>query len=199
MKFQLVLLSLVVLFVSLPSVVFAQLPLSAVQSEETSEAAPKVETVKKSWEGPVFGLGFGLGLGRASLETFGYGDVSVGSPLVGQLPIRARLGYGLSESTVLYGGIGAERGLGADAEGNEPYGVLGMMFRRRWSDYYGFFALGTTRAIDRGRAFVFRGGSGIEVHPGLSVEAACAIRYLSLENASRTSVVLDLTFNYHFY
>ena len=46
MKNQLVLLSLVVLFVSLSSVVFAQPPLRAVQSGETSQAASTGETVK---------------------------------------------------------------------------------------------------------------------------------------------------------
>ena len=46
MKNALVLL-LVVLFVSLPSVVFAQPPLSAVQSGETSQAASTAETTAK--------------------------------------------------------------------------------------------------------------------------------------------------------
>ena len=46
MKIQLVLLSLVVLFVSLSSVVFAQPPLGSVQSGEASEAASTGETVK---------------------------------------------------------------------------------------------------------------------------------------------------------
>ena len=45
----------------------------------------------------------------------------------------------------------------------------------------------------------FRGGSGMEVSPGLSVEGTCAVRILSIEGASITGVSVDLTFNYHFY
>ena len=192
MKIPLVLLSLVVLFVSLPSVVFAQPPLRAVQSGETSQAAPKVEAVKKSWEGPVFGIGLGLGISRA---TFTNASASIDGPLVGILPVRVRLGYGLSDRAVLYAGVGREPGL------NVP-DVLGMMFRgARNRDYYGFFALGATRAIVGYRTFVFRGGSGMEVSPGLSVEGTGAVRILSIEGTSITgvSVSVDLTFNYHFY
>ena len=47
MKHALVLLSLVVLFVSLPSVVFAQPPLRAILSGETSQAASTVGTVEE--------------------------------------------------------------------------------------------------------------------------------------------------------
>ena len=46
MKIQLGLLLVVVLFVSLPSVVFSQPPLGAVQPGETSQIAPKVETAE---------------------------------------------------------------------------------------------------------------------------------------------------------
>lgn len=198
MKNPLVLLLLVVLFVSLPSVVFAQPPLSAVQSGETSQAAPMAEAVKKSWEGPFSGFGIGLGIARDTVE---YRGVSVDTPLVGMLPVRVRLGYGLSDSAILYGSIFSFRALNGSSAGEwvEPAGVLGMMFRRgRDSRYYGFAALGAGFGSDP-RSIYFRGGSGTEVYPGISLEGACLIEYLNIEDVSFTTVVLDLTFNYHFY
>ena len=208
MKNQLVLLSLVVLFVSLSSVVFAQPPLRAVQSGETSQAAPKVEAVKKSWEGPVFGLGLGLGLVRAGLAVQGE---TLGGSTGGTLPVRVRLGYGLSDRVVLYAGFGREyaltvpdNALGDVPRWNATYGVLGMMFRgARVRENYGFLGLGATTAVEsegyRARGYVFRGGSGFEVNPGLSLEATCQIRYVQVESVSITGLSAELTFNYHFY
>ena len=197
MKNQLVLLSLVVLFVSLSSVVFAQPPLSAVQSGETSQAASTTEAVKKSWEGPLFGFGLGLGILRGTVSLL---DESEDSPIVGAIPVKVRLGYGLSDRTVLYGSVASLRGLGDVSEWAAPYGVLGMMFRGvRSSRYYGFAALGASFEGDP-RGFYAKGGSGTEVYPGLSLEGACAIEYVNYgAGLSSTTVLLDLTFNYHFY
>lgn len=183
MKIQLGLLLVVVLCVSLPSVVFAQLP----------------ETAQKSWEGPVFGLGLGLGIGRATYEDFG--GESEDSPLIGVLPIRVRLGYGLSDSMVLYGVVSGYHAVGY-GEWSPPFGAIGMMYRTsRTSKYYGFFAIGGSIVEDDwgDRYFSVRGGSGLEVHPGISVEGTCSVEYLPYEGGSETAVILDLTFNYHFY
>ena len=217
MKHLLVLLSLVVLFVSLSSVVFAQPPLGAVQSGETSQAASTAEAVKKSWEGPFFGFGLGLGVTKVAGGGFGGWDEWVEGPLRGILPIRARLGYGLSNSVAFYGLVGVESALGFSDEWVDlqqrygldpyvewtfPYGALGVMFRAGQSDYYGFFDLGLTvkgndPSLDGfwehflwSSRLAIRGGSGIEVHPGISVEVTCALTSL---------VLVDVTFNYHFY
>ena len=189
MKNQLVLLSLVVLFVSSVTVVFSH-PLDITITE-----VPNM----KSWEGPVFGLGLGLGIARFTFEDFGGG--SEDSPLIGLLPIRIRLGYGLSDSMVLYGAVSGYHGLGFGVW-SPPYGALGMMYRTsRASKYYGFFAIGGTLVEDDGgdRYFSVRGGSGLEVHPGLSVEGACSVDYVPTVGGSGTGIILDLTFNYHFY
>ena len=186
MKFQLALLLVVVLFVSLPSVVFSQ------------PAIPG-EAPTKTWEGPVFGLGLGLGIARATFEDFGGG--STDSPLIGVLPIRVRLGYGLSNSMILYGVVSGYNAIGRDTW-SPPSGALGMMYRTsRTSKYYGLFAIGGSLVEDDwgDRYFSVRGGSGLEVHPGLSVEGACSVEYLPYEGGSETAVILDLTFNYHFY
>ena len=196
MKIQLVLLSLVVLFVSLSSVVFAQPPLRAVQSGETSQAASTAGAVKKSWEGPIFGFGLGLGLARASAEDL---VDSEDTPLVGMLPVRVRLGYGLSDRTVLYGSVLSFRALAAGGAWSTPGGGLGVMHRGRYdSSYYWFSSLGVSFESDP-RPIWARGGYGREVNPGLSVEAAGSIEYFNYWGVSFTTVVVDLTFNYHFY
>ena len=217
MKIQLGLLLLVVLFVSLSSVVFAQPPLSAVQSGEASPAAPTAEAVKKSWEGPFFGLGLGLGAMKVGTMSEPFADEWVESPLGGILPIRVRLGYGFSNSVVLYGLVGIDRVLGFSdkwvayqqrysydnpyVEWTFPYGALGVMFRAGQSDYYVFFDLGLSVAreyepfwenFSLNAAPLIRGGSGLEVHPGLFVE-------VTLAGTLRSSALVDLTFNYHFY
>ena len=195
MKIQLVLL-LVVLFVSLPSVVLAQPPLSAVQSGETSQVAPKVEAVKKSWEGPLFGFGLGLGVARATAEYLGESE---DTPLVGLLPVQIRLGYGLSDRTVLYGSVFGVRTLVSGGEWTVPGGGIGVMHRGSYdSSYYWFSSLGASFEGDP-RPIWARGGYGREVSPGLSVEGACLIEYFNYEGVSFTTVGLDLTFNYHFY
>ena len=182
MKIQLALLLVVVLFVSLPSVVFSQSAMA--QSGE-----------QKTWEGPVFGLGLGLGLLTGTVSYLGESE---DTPIAGALPVEVRLGYGLSKSAVLYGSVASIRGLGEVQEWVDPYGLLGMMFRGGWSSrYYGFAALGTS--ISSPRAIYFKGGSGTEVHPGLSLEGACTIEYFGYEGLTTTAVLFDLTFNYHFY
>ena len=129
----------------------------------------------------------------------------------GTLPVRVRLGYGLSDRVVLYAGFGREYALTVPDDAledvprwNATYGVLGMMFRGvRVRDYYGFLGLGATTAVEsqgyRARGYVFRGGSGFEVSPGLSLEATCQIRYVRVESVSGTGLSTELTFNYHFY
>ena len=200
MKHLLVLLSLVVLFVSLSSVVFAQPLVRTLPSGETSQAASTAEAVKKSWEGPFFGFGLGLGGESGIWQESGFGGASEESAISGILPIKARLGYGLSDSTVLYGVVGNTRSFGPHDDWYAPYGALGMMFRRsRYGNYYGFFALGATRSIDGERALVSRGGSGIEVYPGLSVEGTGTVYYYTGGVGSTVFFEFDLTFNYHFY
>ena len=199
MKNLLVLLSLVVLFVSLSSVVFAQPPLGAVQSGETSQAAPKVGAVKKSWEGPLFGFGLGLGLAQATLQSQGESE---DSPIGSGLPVQIRFGYGLSERTVLYGSVISARILSGDFAGEwtGASGLVGVMVRgSRYSRDYWFSSLGASFEGDP-RALEARGGYGYEVHPGLSVEGASSIGYVSFGGGeSIIGFQLDLTFNYHFY
>ena len=197
MKIQLALL-LVVIFVSLPSVVFSQPPLGAVQSGETSQTAPTAETVKKSWEGPVFGFGLGLGLAQATVQSQGESeDSAVGSGL----PVQFRLGYGLSENTVLYGSVTTARILSGDFAGewSGAVGLVGVMVRgNRSSQDYWFASLGASFEGDP-RALEARGGYGYEFHPGLSVEGASSIGYINAWGASIIGFQLDMTFNYHFY
>ena len=197
MKIQLGLLLLVVLFVSLPSVVFSQPPLSAVQSGETSQTAPTAETVQKSWEGPFFGLGLGLGYGQGSFSAGGASiDTGTSAGLAGQI----RLGYGLSDRAVLYGSL---RSFNFGTGWTLPAGLLGFMFRGRDNTpYYGFAALGASVARDeifQTRALYITGGSGAELYKGLSLEGTGTYEYANLAGVSSTAFILDLTFNYHFY
>ena len=177
MTIKFAVLLLAVLCVSLPSVVFSQ-PLDMTLPGATS----------KSWEGPFFGLGLGLGLAKASGNT----------PLVGVLPVRVRLGYGIAPNTLLYGSVFTLRALGASGEWVDPAGVLGVMFPGgRDNRNYGFSALGTSFRSSP-RLYYLMAGYGIEVHPGLSVEGACTLESYG-EGQGLSGVVLDLTFNYHFY
>ena len=182
MKIQLALLLVVVLFVSLPSVVFAQSP----------------ETAKKSWEGPVFGFGLGLGLAQATVQSQGESeDSAIGSGL----PVQFRLGYGLSESTILYGSVITGRVLSGEFAGEwtGATGLVGVMVRgNRYSRDYWFSSLGASFEGDP-RALEARGGYGYEVHPGFSVESAASIGYINVWDTSIIGFQLDLTFNYHFY
>ena len=200
MKIQLALLLLVVLFVSLPSVVFSQPPLGAVQSGETSQPAKAAETVQKSWEGPVFGFGLGLGLAQATLQSLG---ASEDTPIGSGLPVQIRLGYGISESTILYGSVITARILSGEFAGEwtTTLGLVGVMVRaNRYSQNYWFTALGASFEGSPSRALAGRGGYGYEVHPGLSVEGASSIEYLTVGGGeSIIGFQLDVTFNYHFY
>lgn len=188
MKIQLVLLLLVVLFVSLPSVVFASPPLSAVQSGETSEATPKVETVQKSWKGSFYGLGVGLG---------GWTVKPTGHPwdaLLPASPLQFKIGYGISDSTLLYGSVLGMR-IFEDRWGDwlPGYLLLGMKWgRQRGGDSYWFISGGVS---PENSTRVVRGGYGINVYPSIFVEAAALIEYINDEGVSGMNVVGDLTFN----
>lgn len=194
MKIQLTLLLVVVLLVSLPSVVFAQTPL---QSGETSQTAKATDIVQKSWEGPLFGLGLGAGLGRLTAEEFGGGSDSGNFSFV---PVQVRLGYGISDRTVLFGAVSSWRG----SEATEWFpltGSLGVMFRRNWDrEFYGFLALGASREDDLGdSAFHFSGGSGMEIYPQVSLELTGAIDYFPLDGGSIIVYRPSITLNYHWY
>ena len=199
MKIQLALLLVVVLCVSLPSVVFSQPPLGAVQSGETSQPAKAAETAQKSWEGPIFGFGLGLGLAQATLQSEGESE---DSPIGSGLPVQIRFGYGLSGSTVLYGSVISARILSGEFTGEWTgiSGLVGFMFRgSRYSRDYWFSSLGASLEGDP-RALEFRGGYGHEVHPGISLEGASSIGYVSFGGGeSIIGFQLDLTFNYYFY
>ena len=195
MKIQLALL-LVVLFVSLPSVVFSQPPLGAVQSGETSQTAPTAETVQKSWEGPFLGLGLGLGFGSVEVTYLGE---SASTGVAGFLPFQLRLGYGLSDRSVLYGSVHMNRGLDSDGEWGDPGGFLGMMFRGRVRPAYGFAALGAGFSSDPVRPFGLRGGYGTEIYQGLAVEGAGTILGASDSGATAVAYTFDVMFYYHFY
>ena len=198
MKSQLVLLSLVVLFVSLSSVVFSRPPpVRTLPSGETSEAAPKVETVKKSWEGPLFGLGAGLGLGFGEASVLGESASSGTGSLV---DVKIRLGYGISDRTVLYGSVFRLRF--TDVESWSPtLGLFGAMWKWRGRNSYGFAALGTSFSSDSDSVstFVLRTGNGLELYPGLALEGAYTGIAISGEGASFTIHTFGLTFNYHWY
>ena len=195
MKIQLTLLLVVVLLASLPSVVFSQPPLSAVQSGETSQTAKATERVQKSWEGPFYGLGIGLGYGRATVASIG---ASVDLPPVAAIPVQTRLGYGLSDSIVLYGSILGLRFTGQTSQWAPPAALLGMMWKWSGRDSYGFTSVGFGFEGDP-RPLYVRGGSGTEVYPGIFAEAAASIEYVNLGSVSTTAYVFDLTFNYHWY
>ena len=200
MKIQLTLLLVVVLLASLPSVVFAQPPLSAVQSGETSQPAKATDIVQKSWKGSFYGLGLGAGLGRLTAEEFG-GDR--GSLDLGFLHVQVRLGYGISDRTVLFGAVSSLRTFqDDDDEGGwaTPIGSLGVMFRRKWDrEFYGFLALGASRETDGVRAFHFSGGYGMEIHPQVSLELTGAIDYVPLDGGSVIFYRPSITLNYHWY
>lgn len=199
MKNQLALLLLAVLFVSVPSVVFAQPPLGAVQSGETSQAASTPETVKKSLEGPFFGLGLGLGFGVGRVDYDWKPSESFGPTAL--LPVQLRLGYGFSDSLALYGSVLGVRALGDDAAWADPAALLGMKYRRgRQSRHsYLFTSVGVSLGGGPVGALYVRGGSGTEISPGLFVEGAGTIEYLDGEGVSGTGYVFDLTFNYLWY
>ena len=193
MKIQLTLLLVVVLLVSLPSIVFAQTPL---QSGETSQTAKATDIVQKSWKGSFYGLGVGLGYGRAEFAALGE---SLSTPPVAVIPVQIRAGYGLSDSIVLYGSILGLRFTGETSQWTDPAGLLGMMWRWRGRDSYGFTSVGLSFEGDPVRPLYVRGGSGTEVYPGIFAEAAASIEYFNLNGVSATSYIADITFNYHWY
>ncbi len=178
---------------------------TSAQQQAASEAAQARTDIKppKTWKGPIFGIGAGLGFFYATVQA-SWAGISEDSAIFGHLPIRARLGYGLSDSAVLYGVVGSERLLD-DRFSDDPmtplYGALGMMYRsRRDSSFYGFGAIGADFGGEGGnRAFLIRGGSGIEIHEHLSLEGAATVRFGSEGGVSFSLSYFDLTFNYHFY
>lgn len=191
MKIQLTLLLVVVLLVSLPSVVFAQTPL---QSGETSQTAKATDIVQKSWEGPFFGVGAGLGIGVAAARASGV----TGSGASGLLNVKIQLGYGLSDRTVLYGSVFNFRI--AEVEGwLPPLGLFGAMWKLRGRESYTFAAIGTALRSDGESVFALRTGGGVELYPGLALEGATTGIAVSDEGVSGTIYSFALTFNYHWY
>ena len=194
MKSQLVLLSLVVLFVSLSSVVFSRPPPGSVQSGETSQTAKATDIVQKSWEGPLFGLGAGLGF--ATAEASGLGETESGAGSL--VNVKIRLGYGLSDRTVLYGSVFRLRFTGSESW-SPSLGLFGAMWKWRGRDSYGFASLGTSFSSDSESTFVLRAGSGVELYQGLALEGATTGIVISDEDLSVTIFSFALTFNYHWY
>ena len=194
MKFQLTLLLVVVLLASLPSVGFAQPPLSAVQSGETSQTAKATDIVQKSWDGPFFGLGAGLGIGFLEARASG----QTGQDMRGLANVKIQLGYGLSDRTVLYGSVLNFRF--AEVEGwSSPLGLFGAMWKWPDRESYGFAAIGTALRSDGESVFALRTGGGVEIYPGLAVEGATTGIAISDEGVSGTIYTFALTFNYHWY
>ena len=114
MKIQLGLLLVVVLFVSLSSVVFAS-PLRALPSGETSKAASTPKTIGKSWEGPFFSIGGGIGYfyrQRSGTRSINEGSgwaprystrwVTEETASTVIFPLDLRLGIGATNRFVLY-------------------------------------------------------------------------------------------------
>ena len=204
MKIQLVLLSLVVLFVSLSSVVFAQPPVRTLPSGETSEAAPKVETVQKSWKGPFVGVGLGLGW-SASLTQF---PEEAYLYTLYTAPVRFRLGYGLSDSLALYCSVNRTRYLNEQEEKGvlfgkswaPPYVMLGAISRRRNDAFGEYQFIGSVGAdFDEYRAYYVLTGYSVEVHPGLSMEVSGTAGIGIREDVTWRTVQFDLTLNYYLY
>ena len=204
MKSQLVLLSLVVLFVSLSSVVFAQPPVRTLPSGETSEAAPKVEAVKKSWKGPFVGVGLGLGW-SASLSQLPEVDYFY---TLYTAPVRFRLGYGLSDSLALYCSVNRTRYLNEQEEKgvlfgkgwDPPYVMLGVISRRRNDAFGEYQVIGSVGAdFEEYRGYYGLTGYSVEVHPGLSMEVSGTVGLGIWDDTIWRTVQLDLTLNYYLY
>ena len=194
MKIQLTLLLVVVLLASLPSIVFAQPPRGAVQSGETSQTAKATDIVQKSWEGPFFGLGAGLGIGFLEARASG----QTGRETRGLANVKIQLGYGLSDRTVLYGSVFNFRI--AEGEGwLPPLGLFGAMWKWPDRESYGFAAIGTALSSDGESVFALRTGGGVELYPGLALEGATTGIAVSDEGLSGTIYSFALTFNYHWY
>ena len=213
MKRQLILLLSGVLLASLPLVVFSQPPVRTLPSGETSEAAPKVETVQKSWKGPFAGVGLGLGWSGA---VYLAPEADYYIPLY-MAPVRFRLGYGLSDSLALYCSVNRIRflnevvfdtpwseysdqmGFGGGWSGS--YGMLGAISRRRNDTFgeYQFIGGVGTDFDSEFRAYYVRFGYGVEVHPGLSMEASFTGVTGTWEDEVWREVQLDLTLNYYLY
>lgn len=213
MKIQLTLLLVVVLLASLPSIVFAQPPVRTLPSGETSEAAPKVETVQKSWKGPFIGIGLGLGWSASLLQT---PEADYYYPLY-RAPVRFRLGYGLSDSLALYCSVNRIRFLNErvfdtpwaeeydrvvfGGNWSPSYGMLGAISRRRNDAFGEYQFIGGVGAEFESefRAYYVMTGYGVEVHPGLSMEVSGTAGIGTSEDSIWRSVRLDLTLNYYLY
>lgn len=189
MKIQLTLLLVVVLLVSLPSVVFAQTPL---QSGETSQTAKATDIAQKSWEGPFFGVGAGLGIATAEARVSG----ETGRGTTSLLNAKIQLGYGLSDRAVLYGSVFRLRFTETE-DWSPPLGLFGAMWKLRGRESYTFAAIGTALSSDGESVFAMRAGGGVELYPGLAVEGATTGIAVSDEVGSGTIYSISLTFNYH--
>ena len=207
MKNLLVLLSLVVLFVSLSSVVLAQPPLSAVQSGETSQAAPKVEAVDKTWEGPFLGIGGGVGYfyrERSGERTSGsrfdatYSTVWVTEQTAATVifPLELRLGFALTNRVVLYT-VGRSTFYGAAGRWDPVALGAGLMLglRRRGIDYMLFDA---TLARNQ-EFFEITLGSGYDIMPSLALESTVGLSMVPDLPDSGIGIAVAFTLNYQLY
>ena len=193
MKIQLGLLLLVVLFVSLPSVVFAQ-------SLETA----------KSWEGPFFSIGGGVGY-------FYYeraGERSEGSRFDGTystvwirertsstviFPLDLRLGIGLTNRFVLYV-VGRSTFHAATSDWDSVALGAGFMVRLRQS----LFSRSSYMLVDATLArnqefFEISVGSGYDIMPSLALESTLGMSMASDLPEAGIGMAVVFTLNYQLY
>ena len=207
MKIQLVLLSLVVLFVSLSSVVFSRPPPGSVQSGEASEAASTAGAVKKSWEGPFLSIGGGVGYFYRERS----GERSEGSRFDGTystvwvreqtastvlFPLDLRLGIGLTNRFVLYA-VGRSSFYAAASQWDPVALGAGLMvgLRRSGISYMLFDA---TLARNQ-EFFEITVGSGYDIVPSLALESTVGLSMVPDLPESGIGVAVAFTLNYQLY
>ena len=210
MKIQLALLLVVVLFVSLPSVVFAQPPLRALPSGETSKAASKPKTTGKSWEGPFLSIGGGVGYFYRERS----GERSEGSRFDGTystvwirertsstaiFPLELRLGIGLTNRFVLYA-VGRSSFYAAASEWDPVALGAGFMVRLRQS----LFSRSSYMLVDATLArnqefFEITIGSGYDIVPSLALESTVGLSMVPDLPEAGIGVAVAFTLNYQLY
>ena len=207
MKIQLVLLSLVVLFVSLSSVVFSQPPLRAVQSGETSQAASTAGAVKKSWEGPFLGIGGGVGYfyrERSGERSEGsrfdatYSTVWVTEQTASTVifPLDLRLGIGVTNRVVLYV-VGRSTFYGAAGRWDPVALGAGLMVGLRRSGI-SYMLFDVTLARNQ-EFFEITTGSGYDIMPSLALESTVGLSMVPDLPESGIGVAVAFTLNYQLY